>query len=176
MKIRGKMKIEEVNNKTYCMFMELGNNTDCPWDLTIGEWYWTNNISKMYYCLRDVVVGEAIRNYFELKTKYEWCDEEINVENKDGIFLTRLASLSTEDEDKRIALTKIYKRLIRSRKSFEALNNMIIDICDMFKSIDIPMNITFVKGFGNCIPLLMAHDAFDPTKPAREMLENDNFF
>ena len=175
MGIRELIKNEEVNNKTYCLFIELGNNTGCPWDLTIGEWYWSNNLSKMYYCLRDVIVGEAIKNYFELKTKYEWTDEEINLENKDGIFLARHAALSLDDEekDKKEILRKIATRLMRSRKSFEALNNMILDICDMLKRIDIPMNITFVKGFGNCIPMLTAHDAYDPNQTEKEMLEKD---
>ena len=33
-----------------------------------------------------------------------------------------------------------------------------------------------VKGFGNCISMLMAHDTYDPNKTGKEMLENDNFF
>ena len=160
MEIREQMKIEEVNNKTYCMFMEIGNNTGCPWDLTIGEWYWTNNISKMYYCLRDEIAAEAISNYFESES-FDEEGEELD---------------SKEKAKQEMVLKKITKRLMRMPKSFEALNNMAMDICEMFKSINVPMNITFVKGFGNCIPLLMAHDAYDLNQTAKEMLENDIFF
>ena len=158
MKIREKMKIEEVNNKTYCIFMEVGNNTGCPWDLTIGEWFWSNNLSMMYYCLKEEIVAETVSDYFESESSDE---EEIGAKEK-------------AKQEK--VLKKVAKRLMRTRRSFEALNNMIMDICDMFKSIDVPLNITFVKGFGNCIPMLIAHDAYDPNKTGKEMLENDNFF
>ena len=158
MEIREQMKIEEVNNKTYCMFMEIGNNTGCPWDLTIGEWFWSNELYKMYYCLRDEIAAEVVNNYFESESLDE---EEIDQKEK-------------AKQEK--VLKKIARRLMYMPKSFEALNNMAMDICEMFKSIDVPMNIMFVKGFGNCIPMLMAHDAYDPNQTAKEMLENDNFF
>lgn len=176
MDMRSYTKIEEVNNKTYCIYMEVGGDTSCYWDLTVGEWFWSEDIYKIYHCFKDVIVGETIRAYFELNPKYEGSDEEINLEELEGNILVGLAQLSIEDKKVQKALRKIGNRLIGIPQSFEALNNKIIYICDIFKSIDIPLNITFVKGFSNCIPLLKAHDAFALEKTGKEMLENDNFF
>ena len=176
MEMRKYTKVEETNNKTICMWMEGGNNTGCPWDLQIGEWFWSESLSKMFLCFRDVVVADTIKAFFEIETNFDDEEEERDLEGNDMYSVITLASLSVKSKSKKEKLKKIKERLISKPLDFEQFNDMIMDVCEVFKSMNIPVNVTLVKGFGNCIPMLMAHDMYDPKKSGKEMLENDYFF
>ena len=159
---RNLVKTQELTNQSYCIWLQVGNNTDCFWDLTYGEWYWSDKLSDIYIGFKDVIVDEAIKAYFQI--------EEGDVE------ISRLPGSSPDIEPRLETISKIHERISEEPNSFEQLNDMIMDTCEMFKSIDVPMNITLVKGFGNCIPMLMAHDMYDPKKTGKEMLEKDYLF
>ena len=56
---RNLVKTQEVTNQSYCIWLQVGNNTDCFWDLTYGEWYWSDKLSDIYIGFKNVIVDEA---------------------------------------------------------------------------------------------------------------------
>lgn len=166
-------KKEELSRNSICMWFEAGEYTGAPWDVVSGEWFWSEDLSTMYNCLREVVVRETIQCHY-LFDEGKYNPERLNKYELEEIIT--LAKYSDEDKSNYKVFSEILEKLLEVPKNFEQLNNLIMDTVDLFKKLDIKMSVTLVKGFDNCISLLKAHDMYDQQKSGKEMLESDCLF
>lgn len=172
-KWRKTVRSEEVTKKSICMWMYIGNNTGCPWDLTVAEWYWSESLDTMINGFKEVVIRDLICSHF-LYDEQKYNQDKIQTRE-----LSTILSLAIDSEDgseHKSIFAKIKDCLSVVPNSFEELNEWVMDAVELVNEVNIPLSITLVKGFCNCIPLLKDHDVYNPNNSAKEMLENDNYF
>lgn len=169
-KWKNTIRKEEVTKKTICMWMYIGNNTGAPWDLTVAEWYWSESLEKMVNGFKEVVIRDLINLYF-LYDEEKYNQDKIQTRNLQQIL--ELAMKSEDGKEYKQVLREIGDKLDFNSNSFDEFNDWVMDVVELVNKVDIPLSITLVKGFNNCIPLLKDHDQYDIELSAKEMLEND---
>lgn len=161
---------EEVTKQTICMWMYIGNNTGAPWDLTVAEWYWSESLEKMVNGFKEVVIRDLINSYFLYdEEKYN----QDKIQTRDLKMILEKAMKSEDGKEYKEVLEEIINHLECNPKSFDELNDLIMDVVELVNKMDIPLSITLVKGFSNCISLLKEHDQYNPELTGKEMLEKD---
>ena len=174
--LRELCKMENVSSKSYCMWFQLSNNSDWLDECEIGEWFWSNSISKISKLFTEYLVGEIIKMSFDFE---ELVDKGLIEENPvdddeehESKYYIDLASLLLK---KKIhVFDKLKERISVKPKTFEELNDMIIDVVKIFNRLHIDLSITLVKGFSNCIPLIKAHGNYDDEATNLELISNDS--